>query len=124
MNNTTIARTGTILYALLIGFLGINHFLRASGILSMVPSYIPGGIFWVYLAGVGLIAAAVAFLINKQTRLAGLLLAAFLIIIVFAVHLPAIINAPDENAARFPMTGLIKDTGLAAAALLIAGRSS
>lgn len=121
MNNSSIAKTGTILYALVIGFFGINHFLD-TGLQSMVPSFLPGGAVWVYITGVALIAAAVAFLIGKQTRLAGILLAIFLLLIVLTVHLPAVIRAPGENAARFPLTNLIKDTGLAAAALIIAGK--
>ncbi|PWT77251.1 MAG: DoxX family protein [Bacteroidetes bacterium] len=124
MNYTNISRIGVILYALVIGFFGINHFLNASGMAPFVPSFFYGGEFWVYLTGAALIAAAIAFLIGKQVRLAGLLLALFLIIIVVTIHLPAVIHAPDEAAARVPLTNLIKDTGLAAAALIIAGRSS
>lgn len=122
MDNTTIFKIGTILYAVVIGFFGINHFVNVSGFQKMVPSFLPGGALWVYITGAALIAAAIAFLINKQTRLAGLLLAVFLLLIVLTVHLPAVVNAPDDGSRRFPMVNLIKDTGLAAAALLIAGR--
>ena len=124
MNNSNIAKVGTILYALVIGFFGVNHFINANGMASMVPSFFHGGVFWVYLTGVALILAALAFLTGRLTRLAGILLAVFLIIVVLTVHLPAVIHAPDENAARFPMTNLIKDTGLAAAALIVAGRGT
>ncbi|MFI5153671.1 MAG: hypothetical protein ACHQET_10080 [Chitinophagales bacterium] len=124
MNNTSISRIGTIVYALVIGFFGINHFLNASGMAPSVPSFFHGGVFWIYLTGAALIAAAIAFLIGKQTRLAGILLAAFLIIIVLTIHLPAVIHAPDAAASRVPLTNLIKDTGLAAGALMIAGKGS
>ncbi len=124
MDNTTIFKIGTILYALVIGFFGINHFVNGMGMQRLVPSFLPGGVAWVYITGTALIAAAIAFLLNKQTRLAGLLLAVFLILIVLTVHLPAVLNAPDEGARRFPMVNMIKDTGLAAAALLIAGRQT
>ena len=123
MDNTTIFRIGTIFYALVIGFFGINHFMYGTGMQKMVPSFLPGGIVWVYITGICLLAAAVAFLINRQTRLAGLLLALFLLLIVVTVHLPAVLHAPDDGSRRFPLVNLIKDTGLAAAALLIAGRS-
>ncbi len=122
MDNTTIFKIGTILYAVVIGFFGINHFVNVSGFQKMVPSFLPGGAAWVYITGAALIAAAIAFLINKQTRLAGILLAVFLLLIVLTVHLPAVVNAPDDGSRRFPIVNLIKDTGLAAAALLIAGR--
>ena len=124
MDNTTIFKIGTILYALVIGFFGINHFVNGMGMQRLVPSFLPGGVAWVYITGTALIAAAIAFLLNKQTRLAGLLLAVFLILIVLTVHLPAVLNAPDEGSRRFPMVNMIKDTGLAAAALLIAGRQT
>jgi putative oxidoreductase len=123
MNNTSIFRTGTILYALVIGFFGVNHFLHGTGFQNTVPSFIPGGIFWVYLTGAALIAAAISFLTGKYTRLAGILLALFLIIIVFTVHLPALINYEGSGAVSLPLINLVKDTGLAAGALMIAGKS-
>ncbi|MDR3715568.1 MAG: hypothetical protein P4L51_22390 [Puia sp.] len=124
MNNTTVSKVGIILYALVIGFFGINHFLNGIGMAKMVPGFLPGGVFWVYITGAALLAAAIAFLIDKQTRLAGLLLALFLILIVLTVHLPAVLNAQDESYRRLPMINLIKDTGLAAGALMIAGRGN
>jgi uncharacterized membrane protein len=124
MDNATLSRIGTIFYALVIGFFGINHFLYGTGMQKMVPSFLPGGVFWVYATGTCLLLAAIAFLIEKQVRLAALLLALFLLLIVLTVHLPAVLQAQDANARRFPLTNLIKDTGLAAAALLVAARRS
>jgi len=122
MDNATLSRIGTIFYALVIGFFGLNHFMNGTGMAKMVPSFLPGGVFWVYVTGACMIAAAISFLINKLSRLAGLLLCLFLLLIVLTVHLPAVLHAPDEGARRFPMVNLIKDTGLAAAALLVASR--
>lgn len=123
MDNATISRIGTVFYALVVGFFGINHFLNGTGFQKMVPTFLPGGAFWVYITGACLVAAAIAFLINKQARLAGFLLCLFLLLIVLTVHLPAVLTAPDSGARRFPLTNLIKDTGLAAAALLVAARA-
>jgi putative oxidoreductase len=122
MNNTTIFRIGTIIYALVIGFFGVNHFLHGTGFQNTVPSFIPGGLFWVYLTGAALIAAAISFLIGKYTRLAGILLALFLIIIVLTVHLPALINSQGSTAVSLPLINLVKDSGLAAGALMIAAK--
>ena len=122
MDNATLSRIGTIFYALVIGFFGLNHFMNGTGMAKMVPKFLPGGEFWVYITGACMIAAAIAFLINKFSRLAGLLLCLFLLLIVLTVHLPAVLDAPDQGARRFPMVNLIKDTGLAAAALLVAAR--
>lgn len=122
MSNATITKIGTIFYALVIAFFGINNLITGTGMQKMVPTFLPGGVVWVYITGACLLAAAIAFLIDKQARLAGFLLCLFLLLIVLTVHLPAVLDAPDMSARRFPMTNLIKDTGLAAAALLVAGR--
>src|SRR5215470_7520417 len=122
MYNATLFRIGTVFYALVIGFFGINHFLYGTGMQKMVPAFLPGGVFWVYLTGACLLLAAIAFLIDKQVRLAALLLALFLLLIVLTVHLPAVLSAPDSNARRFPLTNLIKDTGLSAAGVVVAAQ--
>jgi len=122
MKNTITFQIGIAIYSLVIGFFGVNHFLIGTGMQNTVPSFIPGGIIWVYITGAALIAAAVAFLSGWQRSLAGYLLAAFLIIIVLTIHVPAIMHAPDEAARRFPLTNLVKDLGLAGAALMIAGK--
>ncbi len=122
MNNSTISRTGIILYALVIGFFGVNHFLNRTGFQNTIPSFLPYGVFWLYFTGIALIAAAISFLLGWKTKLAGLLLAGFLIIIVLTVHLPAYVNGTANAALSIPLINLVKDTGLAAGALVIAGR--
>ena len=122
MNSSSISRTGVILYALVIGFFGVNHFLPRTGFQNTIPSFLPYGIFWLYLTGIALIAAALSFLLGWKPKLAGLLLAIFLIIIVLTVHLPAYINGTADAALSVPLINLVKDTGLAAGALMIAGK--
>ncbi|HVY74057.1 MAG TPA: DoxX family membrane protein [Puia sp.] len=122
--NSTLYRLGVVVYALVIGFFGINHFLNGTGFQKTVPSIIPWGIFWVYLTGAALILAAIAFLINKQTRAAAIFLALYLIIVVLSVHLPALMRTEGSPVVSIALTNLVKDTGLAAAALMIAGRGS
>ncbi len=124
MNTQSIYRIGVVLYALVIGFFGINHFLNGTGFQNTIPSFIPYHIFWVYLTGIALVAASISFLIGKYTRMAGLFLAAFLIIIVLTIHLPAVIRSEGNPIVSISLTNLVKDTGLAGAALMIAGKGS
>jgi putative oxidoreductase len=124
MNNQSIYRIGIVLYALVIGFFGVNHFLNGTGFQNTVPSFIPGGIFWVYLTGTALIAAAISFITGKQTKAAGLFLAAFLIIVVLTIHVPALMRSTSSPIVSIALTNLVKDTGLAAAALMIAGKGT
>ena len=106
---TTLAR---IFFALPFGVFGIFHFMNADGMTGMVPSWMPGAVFWVYLTGLALIAATVSIIWGKKAKLASLLLALMLFIFVVFIHLPA-------GESGMPM--LLKDFGLMGAALMYAG---
>jgi len=108
---STIARW---LFALPFGIFGLMHFMMAENMAGMVP--LPGGVLWVYLTGVALIAACISFIIQKQVRLAGVLLALMLVIFVLTIHLPTVMGG-DQSA----MSSLLKDLALAGGSLLIAG---
>lgn len=108
---------GRILLALPFLVLGVMHFPGADNMAGMVPSWIPGGVFWVYLTGVANIAAGVAFITGKQARLAGLLTALMMIVFILTVHLPGMSN---PEMAQFSLISILKDLGLAGGALLIA----
>ncbi len=124
MNSQSLYKIGIVLYALVIGFFGVNHFLNGTGFQKTVPSFIPGGIFWVYLSGAALIAASISFLTGRLTKAAGLFLAAFLIIVVLTIHLPALMHSTGAPIVSIALTNLVKDTGLAGAALMIAGKGT
>ena len=109
---TTVAR---YLYAIPFGIFGVLHFLGGSDMAGMVP--IPGGVIWVYIVGLCLIAACVSIIIEKYTKLACLLLALLLIIFVLSIHLPGVISDPENAGA---MSGLLKDAALAGGALILA----
>jgi len=66
-----------------------------------VPSFIPGGVFWVYLVGLALIAAAVSIIIQKKAKLACLLLAILLMIFVLTIHLPGLFNDNPIRVQRY-----------------------
>ena len=72
----------------------------------------------IYLTGVALLAAGVSIIIGKMDKLACVLLAVLLLLIVFTVHVPAVMAAEDEMAKMGPMTGIMKDIALAGGALL------
>lgn len=108
-----------ILYAVPFFIFGIFHFLSANKMAGMVPSFIPGGVLWIYISGLGFILAAISIISQIQTRLACLLLAAVLIIFVLTIHIPSIVAG--GAMAQLSVMGLLKDTSLAGGALVIAG---
>ncbi len=111
---TTVAR---YLYAIPFGIFGVMHFINGSQMAGYVPSFIPGGVFWVYLVGVALIAACVSIIIGKYTKLACLLLALLLIIFVLTMLVPGVLNEATMQAS---MPNLLKDSALAGGALILA----
>ncbi len=116
MNFPTL-RLGRILLAVPFLAFGTMHLSNAAMLSGTVPSWIPGGVFWVYFTGVVEIAAGLAFITGKQARLAGLLTALMLVIFVVTIHIP---SSSDPAMAQFAMSSVLKDLGLAGGALLMA----
>ena len=110
-------RFAEIIFALAMGCFGVLHFMHVDEMSGMIPNFLPGdGKIWIYISGVGLIAAALAIIINKLKKLACYLLALMLLVFVFSIHLqPALDGNPGS---------LLKDTALAMAAIIIGNRSS
>lgn len=104
-----------IIFGLPFAVFGILHFINASAMAGMVP--IPGGVFWVYLTGIALLAASISILIEKYTRLACILLGIMLLIFVLSIHLPAVIGGEMQPS----MSNLLKDLALAGGAWTLAG---
>ena len=99
---------------------GVNHLLNAQAMKGLVPSFVPGGIFWVYFTGLALIAAGVAIIAQKYAKLAGLLLAGLLLTFIVTLHLPGLFV---QQTQQMSMVGLLKDAALAGGVLLAAGTS-
>ncbi len=110
MQSLTIGRA---VFAIPMAIFGLMHLMSGNDMAGMVP--IPGGVIWVYLIGVALIAAAVSIIINKHSKLACQLLALLLLIFALTIHLPALLEATAETMAG-PMSNMLKDIALAGAA--------
>ena len=111
----TIAK---IIFAVPFIVLGLMHFMAAKDMTGLVPSFVPGGIIWIYITGVALIAAGISFIINRYAKLAGILLAVLLLIFIVTIWLPKFSGGDNEA-----MISLLKDLGLIGGALLISGVS-
>ena len=114
MNN--LKNVGRTMFAVPFAMFGMMHIMMASNMTGMVPSWVPGGVFWVYVTGMALVAAAISIIAKKQIYLASVLLAVLLGVFVMTIHLPALLGG-DQMA----MGGMLKDISLAGGALLIAG---
>ena len=114
----TLSKAGRVIYGIPFVIFGLFHLTNAKMMAGMVP--IPGGEFWIYFTGLCLIAAGVAFIINKQVKLAGILNAVMLTGFILLVHVKGILS-DDQMQAMMSTTSLLKDTALAGASLFLAG---
>lgn len=106
-----IAKQGKYLFALPFAGFGIMHLTMADAMAGAVPAFVPGGVFWVYVLGICLLAAPIAMLLNKQAKLASFLLGVLVLIFALTVQLVALLGG-DQMA----MGSLLKDLALSGAA--------
>lgn len=111
-----------ILFCLpLVGF-GFGHLSNANAMAGLVPSYVPGGVIWVYITGLALLLAAVSILWGKMVKLSTLLLGIMLLLFALMLHLPGMSN-PDAMASQMSMASMLKDLGLAGAAFMMSANA-
>jgi uncharacterized membrane protein len=77
---------------------GIEHFIYVEFVKSLVPSWIPGDVFWTYFTGVALIAGGLGIIVPLTSRLAGALSGLMIFLWVFLVHIPrALVDLGNSN---------------------------
>jgi uncharacterized membrane protein YphA (DoxX/SURF4 family) len=88
---------GRFLFAISLVVFGAQHFLYAKFVATLVPSWIPGHLFWAYFVGVAFVAAALSIAIGKNARLAATLLGLMFILWVLTLHLPRVAAHPHDG---------------------------
>ncbi len=114
---STLSTAGRLIFAIPFAIFGLFHFMNGAAMAPMVP--VPGGIFWVYLTGLAMIAASASIVIKKKSGLASLLLGILLVVYALTVQLPMVIGG-NEMA----MGQVLKDLALAGAAFYYSGNST
>jgi uncharacterized membrane protein len=76
---------------------GVQHFLFWQFVQTLVPSWIPGALFWTYFAGVALMAGGIGLMIPSTAPLAGRL-SGIMVFIWFAIlHIPRGLEMNSAN---------------------------
>lgn len=115
---TKLIKAGTYLFAIGLLVFGVQHYMYAQFVASLIPAWIPARLFWDYLVMVAFFASAISFIIWKLTRLAGGLLGLMFLIWVLILHLPRVIaNLHTEPE----WTSLFVALAFSGIAFLIAG---
>jgi uncharacterized membrane protein YphA (DoxX/SURF4 family) len=113
-----VMKLGRILFAAPLLVFGVQHFLYARFIATLVPAWIPGRLFWAYLVGVAFVAAALSIATQKAARLSATLLGLMFFLWVLIVHLPRVAAAPHNGNE---WTSLFVALAMSGGALLVAG---
>ena len=92
-----IVAFGRLLFAVPLAVFGTEHFVDAKDIAGIVPDWLPVHMFFVYLVGAGLIAAALSIVVKIQSRLAATLLGIMFLIFVALIHIPGILANPHDR---------------------------
>lgn len=107
---------GPICIAIPMAVFGADHLSDARDIMQIVPAWMPGRLFWTYLVGVCLIAAALSIIAGIQARLSSILLGCMLLSFVLLIHIP---NAWAKPGDRFRWIYAARDLSFACGALIL-----
>jgi uncharacterized membrane protein YphA (DoxX/SURF4 family) len=88
---------GRLLFAISLVVFGVQHFLYARFISTLVPSWIPGHLFWAYFVGVAFVASALSVAARKHAGLAATLLGLMFFLWVISVHLPRVVASTHDG---------------------------
>lgn len=108
---------GPIFLAIPMAVFGADHFVFARSIARLVPSWIPGHVFWVLFVGVCLIAGAFGLVLNRCAILAAALFGTMLILFVLLMHIPSLVQL-SGNRILWAVT--LRDLTFGAGALAFA----
>ena len=112
---------GPMSLAIAMAIFGADHLVAAPFVAKIVPSWIPGHLFWAYFVGFALIAAALSLAANMRPRLSAALLGIMIFIFVLTIHIPSCFATPYDKT-RF--TVVLRDSALASGALAFAASRS
>jgi uncharacterized membrane protein len=91
------ANVGRYLFAVTLTVFGVQHLLYARFVATLVPSWIPGHLFWAYAVGIAFIATTLSIVTNIKARLAATLLGIMFFTWVLILHLPRVVSAPGNG---------------------------
>jgi uncharacterized membrane protein len=111
---------GPVFLAASLAAFGAEHLSGPRSLMQVVPTWMPGRLFWAYFVGVALIAAAVSIVVKMQVRLSATLSGVMFLLFVAMIHLPRVIASPKD---RFSWAVVFREVAFAGGAWALAGGS-
>lgn len=88
---------GRLFFAAALVIFGVQHFLYAKFIATLIPAWIPGHLFWAYFVGAAFFAAALSIATKIEGHLAAALLGFMFLSWVVVLHAPRVAAAVHEG---------------------------
>jgi len=110
---------GQFFYSIMLVIFGIEHFLYAQGVRTLVPTWIPGDLFWTYFAAVALIGSGIAIIIRFKVKLVATLLGIMVFIWFLILHIPRAVVAPVTDKGN-ELSSVFESLGVSGIAFVIA----
>jgi uncharacterized membrane protein len=85
---------GRLFLPVMLVVFGIEHFLYTAFVVTIIPAWIPGKLFWAYFAGVALIAGGAGMIFRVYARLAALMSGLMMFLWVLLLHIPRAVADP------------------------------
>ena len=85
---------GSVFFCITMISFGIDHFLYAKVVSTLVPTWIPGSMFWTYFAGAALILSGITIILRIQLKWSALLLSLMIFLWFLMLHIPRAIADP------------------------------
>ncbi len=109
---------GSVFFAVPLAVFAPEHFHGPVFVQNMVPSWMPGRLFWTYFVGCALLAAATSLTVRKFVRLSSTLLGLMFFLFVCLIYIPSALKHPTS---RLAWAILLRDLSFAGGAWALAG---
>jgi uncharacterized membrane protein len=109
---------GPVFEGVALAVFAAEHFLAARDLMSIVPPWLPGPLFWTYFVGVAWLAAAISFIAWRQVGWSAPLVALLFLIIVATIDVPIL---PAHLNERLFWTLTVRELAFGGGAMVLAG---
>ena len=109
---------GPVFEAVALAVFAAEHFTAAGDLMSIVPRWLPGPLFWTYFVGAAWLAAAISFIAWRLVRWSAPLVALMFLLIVATIDLP---NLPSHIGERLFWTLTVRELAFGGGAMVLAG---
>jgi len=119
-----LGKVGLYLFAFSMLIFGVQHFMYAAYIATLIPAWMPAHLFLTYFTGTAFIAAAIAIASRMQARLGAALLGLMFLLWTILLHAPRVfahIHNKDELTSLFVALAMSGGSFIVAAAVSKSG---